>query len=377
MITVLYINYSMEMGGIETLIIELAKNIKQRAARPEVLVFHGGGILEDSLEQNGIKVHIIDKKEGFDVSIVPKLLRIIKECSIRIIHTNNYGAWIYGLIAAKIYKKVCHVHTEHSNITGLKRKSIENILGRMTDEVVAVSHQVKTELLRNWNKKKSINVIHNGVDVAKFAPNQIKRKQVRREYGINDDTFFIGIVARLVLVKDHKTLFKAIKLLSSKYPNTHLFVIGDGDLRGELETERAHMGLTGIISFLGEIQDVHEILQALDVFVLSSLNEGLSVTLLEAMSVGLPIVATNVGGNPEVVEEGVSGFLVPSRNPELLANAIEKLLVNKALREKMSINARKRAVHHFSLKSMLDSYDRLYLDCLTRRRLISENTNFL
>ena len=209
MITVLYINYSMEMGGIETLIIELAKNIKQRAARPEVLVFHGGGILEDSLEQNGVKVHIIDKKEGFDVSIVPKLLRIIKECSIRIIHTNNYGAWIYGLIAAKIYKKVCHVHTEHSNITGLKRKSIENILGRMTDEVVAVSHQVKTELLRNWNKKKSINVIHNGVNVTKFAPNQIKRKQV------SDITDFVDRFDN-ILNFDKKTLETELEALQEE-----------------------------------------------------------------------------------------------------------------------------------------------------------------
>lgn len=359
-IAVLYVNYSMEMGGIETLIYELTQNINRQIYKPEVLVLFKGGVLEKSLIDKGIPFHCIEKGKGFRWFVVARLSRIIDERRIKIIHTNNYDTWLYGVLAAKKNGKVMHVHTQHSNLVSKKKKYVESLLGRFTNEVVAVSAYVKDSLKEYWSKRKPIHVIHNGIDVHRFCPNTNIRSKTRNEYGISDDIFLLGIVARLVPVKDHKTLFKAFSLLSSKINNISLFVIGDGVLRSELEEESANMGLKNKITFLGERQDIYAILPAIDSFVLSSVSEGLSVTLLEAMSTGLPIVATNVGGNTEIVEDGYNGFLVPSKNHEALSKAIEKLYLNRDLHKQMATNARKKAIDHFSLDKWIDSYERLY-----------------
>ncbi len=350
----------MEMGGIETLIYELTQNIDRQIYKPEVLVFFKGGILEKTLVDKCIPLHCIEKGEGFKWYVVSRLSRIIEQRRIKIIHTNNYDTWLYGVLAATINRKVFHVHTQHSNLVNKKKKYVENLLGRFTDEVVAVSANVKDSLKEYWSKRKSIHVIHNGIDVHKFCPQTKVRSETRLKYNISDDIFLLGIVARLVPVKDHKTLFKAFSLLSSEINNIHLFVVGDGVLKNELEEKINIMGLSKKITFVGESLDIYAILPAMDLFVLSSLSEGLSVTLLEAMSTGLPIVATNVGGNTEIVEDGYNGFLVPPKNPKALSKAVEKLYLNRDLHKQMAINARKKAIDHFSLEKWIDSYESLY-----------------
>lgn len=356
----MYVNYSLETGGIEQLIYTFTQHINRQMYEPEVVTFREGGVLPEVLRKKMIPVHNIKKKSGLDFSLVMRLAKLFKDRGVKIIHTNNYDSWFYGALAAKLSRGVRHVHTEHSNISGIKKRTLENVLVRLTDDVVAVSDPVKKGMLQRWNCSDAVSVIYNGVDCNKFKPDYELKNRIRGDYGVGKDVFLIGIVARLVPVKNHKVLLRALQLLCSRSDNIHLLLVGDGELKDALKAETEALGIEKAVSFLGEKDNINEILNALDVFVLCSFSEGLSVTLIEAMSTGLPVVATNVGGNPEIVKDGETGLLVPSNDPPALADAFEKLLLDTKLRAVMSFNARKRALEIFNIDDCIRNYELLY-----------------
>jgi glycosyltransferase involved in cell wall biosynthesis len=178
--------------------------------------------------------------------------------------------------------------------------------------------------------------------------------------------FTIGTVGRLSWEKDQQALLEAFGLLKKQVDNACLLIVGDGALRGDLERAAEDLGIANDVQFLGYRDDVPSIMAALDVFVLPSLEEGISLTLLEAMAASRPIVATDVGGNPEVVVDGETGILVPSEDVAALAGAIIKLYGDKELRGKMGAAGRKRVEEHFSLNAMVDAYMALYSSVLEK-----------
>ena len=177
----------------------------------------------------------------------------------------------------------------------------------------------------------------------------------------------IGIVARLSAEKDHQTLLSACKLLADHSSGFHLEIIGDGPLRGTLEKTVRTLGLDKHVSFAGMRHDVPELLRQLDIFVLSSTTEGISLTLLEAMATTLPVVATNVGGNPEVIIDGETGFIVPPQNPGVMANKLLLLINDVNLRRQMGNKGRERVVAQFSIKETALKYEKLYREVLNKR----------
>jgi len=202
--------------------------------------------------------------------------------------------------------------------------------------------------------KKPITQIYNGVDADFFSPSNGVRK-IRGELDIPPGAFLMGIVGRLDPIKNHETLFRAFGTLRERLPDVHLLVIGDGPERKRLEA----LAGDGVF-FLGNRLDVPEILRTLDVFVLSSRNEGISKTILEAMATAVPVVATHVGGNPELVEHGRTGFLVEPGDFQAMASAILRYADNPELRIAHGQTGRKRVLENFTIEKMVRSYEEVY-----------------
>ena len=219
------------------------------------------------------------------------------------------------------------------------------------------SAQVAREIERVPNQK--VLVIHNGIDLDHFPARPDRdTRPIHRAI----------TVARLNLIKDQGTMLRAVKLVTDIEPNFRLDLIGDGPSRAELESLRDQLDLGDKVRFLGTRTDVHEQLAEADLFLLSSISEGISLTLLEAMAVGLPIVATAVGGNPEVVTDGETGWLVPTQSPEAMAQAILKMIADPEMANRMGVAGRHRVEKEFNLDRVVIEYENLYLSLLGSKK---------
>lgn len=236
--------------------------------------------------------------------------------------------------------------------------------------MVAVSKEVyQAEVQRSGIDPKKVTMIPSGVQVQRFIdPDPASTEQLREAWGIQPRTHLIGTVGRFVPPKGHTYLLDAIVRLQSQFPDVKTLVVGDGALLRPMEEKAQALGLSDAVVFTGIRRDVPEILALLDVFVLPSLWEGLPIALLEAMAAGLPVVATRVGGVPEVVEDGVTGLLVPPRDPDALAEAITRLLRDPDLRCKMGQAGRERVESEFSVEKMVRKTETLYEEVLTHER---------
>jgi glycosyltransferase involved in cell wall biosynthesis len=212
-----------------------------------------------------------------------------------------------------------------------------------------------------------IQVIANGVNTDYFCPRPGSRAEVRRQCGLPQKGLVVGMVARLVPVKNHEGVLRAIADLAQQGKSITLAIAGDGPLLGELRSIATDLELNSQVHFLGDLDNVHQFLNALDIFVLNSHSEGMSNTILEAMSCGLPVVATSVGANSDLVVEGQTGLLIPPDDPPALANAIAKLVDNESLRLRMGEDGRARIEREFGIARMVRDYSQLYCELLGER----------
>jgi glycosyltransferase involved in cell wall biosynthesis len=217
-------------------------------------------------------------------------------------------------------------------------------------------------------------VIHNGVDTRRFEPNGEARSATRKELGLPQDSFVVGTVGRLVPIKDHQTLLNAAALLIERGADVRVLLVGSGPERENLQRQATN-ALEGRVCFVGDSSRVPQMLNAMDVFVLPSLKEGMSNTLLEAMASGLPVLATNVGGNPEIVENDVNGCLFTPGDAQWLASKLHLLAHSPALIHQLGTAARNRAIESFSLSRMLETYRSFYLELAARRQVAAARTD--
>jgi len=359
---VLYINNSMAMGGIETMILDFVRTTQAGGFQPCVCVFEAGGILEGQLQNMGCRIYHLPKRNGFDPLIGLRLRRLCRNEGIGVLHSHNFASWIYAGLAVKFGAKVRHVHTEHSGVDPSPRRFfLERRLAAQTDEVVAVSKEVKRYMVdRVGVPANQICVVYNGVDARRYSFDNSARSLIRSELSISENEVVAGVVARLAPVKGHSFLLEAMRIIRTKNPLVRLLVVGDGELRTELEGKATALGLSELIMFLGERHDIPRIMSAMDIYVLPSENEGMNLTLLEAMSMGLPVVARNVGGNPEIVRHDESGLLVSKQNVEQMAQGLLRLAADRAERVRMGDAARKRVVSCFSQTVTMQTYLALY-----------------
>jgi len=371
-IRVAQIILGLNTGGLEQVVLNLLKKLDRRLCEPFLICLEDQFDLISDQGLPDVKVLRVRKKSGRDPAAMARLARLLRQLRIDIAHTHNPVPHFYGAIAARLSGVPVVIHTKHGrNYPRNSRKVLLNrLLAYLTDRVIAVSddsRRVAVEV-EGIESEKVITIL-NGIETSRYRQNHNgdRLERLRSELEIVDGNLIIGIVARLSPEKDHRTLLLAFKLVAQQRKDCLLLVVGDGPLLEPMKSFAQRLGLVGRVIFAGQRSDVPDLLQLMDLFVLSSTTEGISLTLIEAMSAGLPVVATSVGGNPEVVVDGETGLLVPARDPKALANALLKLLNADRQRKAMGLRGQIRAEAVFNVDKMARAYERLYIECLTYR----------
>lgn len=362
-LSIAHVVLSLDVGGLERVVATLATAQHAAGNRVAVYCLDRAGALAGPLPQAGIAVHTVGRSaRGFDPAAVLRLARMLRADGVHIVHCHNYGALVYGALAARLVRGARVVYTVHGAVTSSRRSTARFLKLGIVHEVVFVSSHARSVGREAWVAENShVHTILNGVDLSSFAgPNAGAAAAVRRAHSIPEDAPVCGIVARLTEAKDHKNLFAAVAIAREMQPALHCLVVGDGELREALERDVTARGLSAAVRFTGARENVRDYLDAMDVFVLSSVTEGLAMTLLEAMAAALPVVATRVGGNAEVVEDGITGKLVPASNPKALAGAITGMLENRDAAHAMGNAGRERVEQRFSLEAMQRQYQAVY-----------------
>lgn len=237
----------------------------------------------------------------------------------------------------------------------------------LSDKVVAVSEATRKSVIASGIPADSVETIYGGIDALREL-GAGEKSRIRRELGIEDSELVIGIVARLVELKGHKYLLEAVKQLCGRYGNLRLLIVGTGPQENELKNYASELGIADKVVFAGFRSDVENIMNIIDISVLPSLTEALSLSLIEGMAVGKPCVGSQAGGIPEVVRDGENGFLVPPGDSKKLADAIGRLLESEELRLSMGQKGKAYMEEKFTASGMADKIERLYEQCLKGRR---------
>lgn len=298
------------------------------------------------------------KREGNDWRLIPKLVKLMKDRKPDIVHTRNWGT-VDGIVAAKLAGVLTVIHGEHGwNMDdpmgqNIRRRIARKLLSRVVNYFIAVSGDIKKWMVNSIGIKNTRgSKILNGVNTDKFCPRD--NIGIRNSLGFSSEDIVIGTVGRLDPIKAQRLLLQAFSSLNHEKKNLCLVLVGDGPEKRNLKSVRKRLACGDSVVFLGERDDVDKILSAFDLFVLPSRNEGISNTILEAMSTGLPVIATSVGGNPELVKHGHSGLLFPPGDCEALVNALNFYIEqNPHMIEIHGQNGRERAVREFSLHRMV------------------------
>lgn len=352
---------SLKVGGLERVVVNLVKGLQASTYSCVVCCLEARGEFAEDVDALGVPLYVFDKKDGIQLRTVLRLAHFMRERRVSIVHTHNPGAHVYGLLAGWLAGVPVRVHTRHGrNLRRDKKRAWMNrILSWGTDAIVPVSDDaglVATNIEHISPKK--IHRIWNGIDTNLFTP----------QHDAMEGPPVIGTVARLAPEKDQKTMLAAFRYVLDEVPDARLILAGDGPCAKELCAEAGKLGLDGRVDFLGQCSNIPEVLRRMSIFTLSSTTEGLSMTVLEAMASGLPIIATDVGGNRELVQPPQCGLLVPADDPRALGRAYIELLRDPARRSQMGAASRARAVEQFSLNHTIAEYTKLY-DQLTARKL--------
>lgn len=359
--TILHIVISLETGGLEKFVLDLI-TCTHSGFNHKVLCLERTGELAGL---SGIAdIMCLDFKPGIQWKAISDIRSIIRDNNIDLVHTHNEKAQFYGSLAGFLCRTPV-LHTKHGkNLTSVKSRLRNNLLARFCTKIVAVSQDAALQCISEEKIPASkVSTILNGVNTDIFISNR-DASSLKTSLGIESGIPVIGIVARLASIKDHATLFAACRIIKESGPDFRLLVVGDGPLKSELLVLADTLQLSKEIIFTGARFDIPDLMNVMDLFVLSSISEGISLTLIEAMACELPIVATSVGGNPEVVVEGETGYLVPAQQPRLMAERIQQLVMNETLRKDFGRKGRIRAVDCFSLNRVGQQYEDLYRSVL-------------
>lgn len=352
-VRIMHLNDSLDVGGAETMVLSLLTGLATKGYKPYMCSMQSGGKLVDQFLSKSIPVIEIQKQNGIDLSLITKLAKQLFIHKIKILHTHNYYAWFYGGLASLLVPGCLHVHTQHSHLVlpTPPHSFVKRILWIIPKKIIAVSNQVLDSLLtQEYISEKTVAVvIHNGIDTNQYS-DVVKNNKI-----VN-----IGIVARLVGVKNHKMLIEAFAVLSKSGLDVELSIVGDGPLLSVLQEQCRNLGISEKVIFMGERSDVDKLLGTFDIYVLPSHSEGLSISILEAMASSLPIVATSVGGNPVLVCNSQNGFLVDDNDVSELARVLKLLILDRELRFTMGRKGRRIVTESFSLDEMVNSYHEIY-----------------
>jgi len=375
-ITVVQCVNNLDLGGLERMVLTLARKLKDGRFRSVVCCIEDRGTLAEQAEREGIEVRALEMEQRGKWNALRGLGAILRERRPNVIHSHNFKPFYYAALTRMFGAADAHVHTRHGAFTRHHRAHWRyRWMRRWADELVTVSEDGRQQLARSTGLPPDrIGVMANGVDTEQFKP-VTDKVAVRKELGLPERCLAVVVAARLSPEKDLETLLRAFAIASRAHPDAELWIVGDGAERERLELLSRELGLTSNTRFLGARSDVNRVLSSADVFALSSVSEGLSIALIEAAASGLPIVATKVGGNAEIANPPAGGRLVAPRNPDAFAAALGELLADPRARADMGRATRQRAVERFSLDQMASRYANLYEKLLLHKRLDDRRGN--
>ncbi len=355
------------LGGMEIAAFNIAKILAKNGHNVNVITTADSKIREKK-EEEGFTINKIPqlRLKFFGIIIFwLKILFLLKKIDPQIIHVQSIALGIPALLAKKFFKKPYIVYCRGSdvNLSWRRISLIPKLVLKNADRVIALTEDMRGKIKNIYGKDSEI--IPNGIDTEKFT--NLSKDEVRNKLGIKKDEKIIIFVGTLKFVKGIQYLVEAMKIISKNNPEAKLILIGDGDERENLKKFVESLGLVGCINFLGRKpnEEIPEYMVASDIFVLPSLSEGFTVTILEAMASGLPIVATNVSGLPEITKEGENGFLVEPKNSQQLAEKILFLFQDDNLRKKISENNLKKA-QNYSWSKVVKSLESVYNRFITK-----------
>jgi glycosyltransferase involved in cell wall biosynthesis len=356
----------MQVAGAEMLVAETIRRLGGRIA-PVVFCLDEVGALGARMRSEGVEVIAFGRRPGLDLTIVPRMAREIRSRRLAVLHAHQYTPFFYGSLAARLSGvRPRVVFTEHGrhypDVVSAKRKLANRLLfDRLADHVTAVcAFSAKSLTDRDGFSAGRIQIIENGIDLTRYG-RPADPHAFRVGLGLDPARRYIATVARFHPVKDHRTLLRAFLEVGRTRADVDLLLVGDGSLRGELEALVNDLGVAARVRFLGVRNDVAEVLRAVDLFALTSVSEAASITLLEAMAVGLPVVVTAVGGNPELVRDGIDGLLAPRGDHHAIAAAMLRLLDDADLAQAMGRSGAERVRTRFRIDRTVQRYYELYV----------------
>jgi sugar transferase (PEP-CTERM/EpsH1 system associated) len=374
---IIHVVYRFDVGGLENGVANLINRLPPDAYRHAVVALTAITDFRLRILRNDVVFVQLDKAPGHGYRLFPRLYRLFRELAPAIVHTRNlaaleatFPAWLAGVPA--------RVHGEHGrdmgDLDGANKsyQRVRRLYRPFVSRYVALSKDLENYLCQSVGVAPDRVVqIYNGVDTERFSPVSAGRTSITGCPFGDPGLWLVGTVGRMQSVKDQVTLanafVRAVRSSSTAARSLRLVMVGDGPLRSAAERVLDVAGLRQLAWLPGERSDVAEILRGLDCFVLPSLAEGISNTILEAMATGLPVIATRVGGNPELVEDGLAGRLVPAANANSMADAILSYFTDPLTARRHGRAARQIVLRQFSLDRMVDNYLALYDGLLSRR----------
>lgn len=366
MFTLLHTESSTGWGGQENRILRETLGLREKGVRV-IIVCQPGSQLEQKAKEHGIDVRTHEINSSLDISAIAFIRRLIKKESVDIVNTHSgKDSWVSSIAARLLWKRPAIIRTRHLALP-VKNRITYSLL---PDKIVTVSEYVRQYLIREKGiNQEKIVAIPTGVDVKQESRESGVESRniysIREELCITKETPLIGTVAILRKKKGHHILIEAAGIIIKDIPDIVFIFIGDGPQRKNLLRLINEYGLNNHIRLLGLRNDVNALLREMDVFVLPSFEEALGTSALEAMAAAIPVVATDIGGIPEAVIDGVTGILVSPGDADALADAITKLIQNKSMARKMGEQGRQRVEEHFSVEKMVEGMYDLYISLLS------------
>jgi sugar transferase (PEP-CTERM/EpsH1 system associated) len=368
---VAHVIYSLTTGGLENGLVNIINRTPGERYRHVIICISHADDFAERITADGVEIIALNKREGHDIGFYWRVWRLFRQLRPDIIHSRNLAALETQLLSISSWG-VKRVHGEHGrgaddlDGTNWKYLTFRQLMRPLVHRYIAVSKDLEQWLVGLVQVTPAkVRQIYNGVDHQQFCPtNAVSSTLLPPEWGEQADRLVVGTVGRLTPVKDQQSLLRSVALLRETHPTLfrriRVVLVGNGPLRQDLAKLATELELAAVTWMPGDRQDVPALLALMDVFVLPSLAEGISNTVLEAMASGLPVVATAVGGNLELVKEGVSGSLVPSRDAAALARALVPLLESRTHRAQLGSNARQFVCEGFTWQQTVAAYLGVY-----------------
>lgn len=362
---ILYVALDMDLGGLQCIVHLLIKGLDRLRFEPVLCCFDRGGAFYDALRAEGVTGCIFHRRPGpFDVALLRHLIRYVRENKIDVIHSQNACAFYAGL--AGLVTGVPVIHTDHGRLVPDKRSAVweDWLASHCIQAIVGVSEELTTYLNSHLGiAAKKLKTIINGVDTDRFMPVTREQKNaLRTKNDLTPDDLVLGTVCRFDPIKNLPFMISSMPEIVKRVPQAKLVIVGEGAIRQRLEEMIQALGMTRHIVIWPRREDIEQVIPQFDVYVCTSLSEGTSMTILEAMACGLPVVASAVGGNRSLIDS-INGFLFSLNDVEAYVSNAVSLLLDPVRTASMGARSRNRAEMMYPLSRMVHQYQALYEHC--------------